>query len=382
VPKPAALPGHGEEPEAEPLASDPEPEPAAEPTPEPERAEEPAESSKAGEGFGAPQLRLVLSGSLVVVIVLVIMFLSWRRSRDPLRHVPEDCAWVTVTHMDRFLASPIYDALGEAEHPISLELKAFETTHDVRLKDDVQVVAEVEGATILMGKFLQRRMRSALAVRAEAKARELGLSDDALPVEEGEVEGLPFLFISKTVGSRVVDHALAWRGNSIVCAGRRDEVRRFLALAARRCDDILANDALAAAYDKLAAREALVFRLAKPSDCLLLHALASRAVEGAGVRACFTTLGCTDEAVALSVTLLAKDEAAAGELEAWLATPEAAKALTTGIGCTEGPTVAREGDRIVVAATVPMERFRTLVALDKEAGGGARPGGLILRLLD
>ncbi|NQT89375.1 hypothetical protein HQ560_21580, partial [bacterium] len=333
--------------------------------------------------FGGPQLRLVVSGALVVVIVIVIIVLSWGRRRNPLRHVPDGCAWVGVTRMDRFLASPIYDRLRKADHPISLELRAFENNHDVRLKDDVQVVAETEGATILMGHFLPRRMRKALEAGAKATALSQGLAEDALAVQEDEVEGQPYLFVAKATAKGPVDRALAWRGTSIVCSGDRSSVQSFLAVAAGRRDSLLADDSVAALYRPARVRGALFFRLEKPEGAVLGDRLGPVMLDAAaGVRAALYTISCTDDEAAVGVWLLARDDEAAAHLDTRLQTPEAAEALIALIGCDDAPEVGREGPLVALTAVVTMDRFEALVELDKAAIRTGEPRTLIHLLLD
>jgi hypothetical protein len=324
-----------------------------------------------------------VSGGLVVVIVLVIIALTWGRRRDALRYVPEGTLWVDVTRMDRFIRSPIYERLRRADHPISLHLRAFEENYDVRLKDDVQVVADAEGATLLVGHFLPRRMRKAFEARVEFEARRLGPAGDGLEVQEDEAEGQTYLFAEKITEKGALDIALGWCGNSVVCSGDRACVRRFLARAAGRRGGVLDDENFAAVYQRAPARRAVFFRLEKPDGDILGGPLQSVMLDAAdGLRAAFYALSCTDEQITLGLWLLARSEDAAKALHARLQTPEASRALGALIGCEDAVDVELAGVQVVLTASVAMARFEDLVELDKDALRSGQPRNLIHLLLD
>jgi hypothetical protein len=323
------------------------------------------------------KITLYAGAAIVVLIVIIIIALSSRRYRRPLANVPKGQTSVQVVDVRRFFASPVHRILEAASHPIAARLEAREETLNVSLRRDVAVLVDTDDSTLLIGRFAPKRMRDAFDVTIETREKQINRTRQPavqLQIHEAEVEGYSYWYCSQ----EGVDHAFASVGRTVVCVGDRWGVRRFLKVRAGLRSPALDDERFAAAYDRKLTRRAVLYRLEKPGGTLLDSRLRTPLGDAAGhVYAALFAIEATDDAIGLTIRLATTGPEAAAALEAHLQTDAAQAALVPLLGTAAKPTITRVGDAVVLASTVAVEKFKDIVASDKEGRGA----NLVLALL-
>jgi len=379
--------------------ADEEPGPPPEPD-EPAGAEAPAEAEAPTEATSCPppltpapshqKLMLYASAAVVVLIVIVIVALGSRPSRRALGYVPMGHSEVQVVDMRRFALGPVYRILTSADHPIARRLEGIERAWNLSLKDDVAVLLDADDLTILIGRLDTDRLRSEFEESAEETAtrlRTLGGKQVRLRIVESDVGGHEYLAWENIGAEQLegaqaheIDWAFAAVGSSVACFGTTLSVERFLRCHAGQRDSILKDPHFAAAYDRRLGRKAVVQRLERPSGKVLGQCLKGLLGVGAeDLRAAFVVLTSSDEAIDLTLRIVAQTEERAEIIEATLAKPETRQALIARLGTGAEPAVSRDGDVVTIEASVDLAVFdRTVV---DEVRTGKTTGNLILTVL-
>ena len=379
-------------PEPTPTPATPSPPPAASPPKPKAPAPEPPPPLTPMQ----PKLMLYVCGVVIGIIVLVIMALGSRAPRRALAYMPVGQSAVQVVDMKRFARGPVYRILSAADHSIARDLEQLEEDWDISPKRDIDLVADGDDITVLIGRFRPARLREAFENAIETRQTRLnapGRPVVDLKLVERSVDGHDYLLCLRAGIGEAVDReaniiAIAAVRSSLICIGRRGlGVRRFLRTYAGLRDPVLKDPRLAAAYDRHLAKRAFLRRLEKPDGLVLkgqLTALLGDA--GAGLQAAFFALTCSDEAIGITIRLAANGPKAAQRLEAQLATPENRTALAHAIGPGAKPTVTRTNDIVTVEAELDLATFEVIVLNDNKAAAAApakkpQPSNLVLALL-
>ncbi len=387
-------PGDDEAPEDDPIAPEPS-EGGEEPTgeadgPEPTEDSEPPAPPPANAGPPHQKLMLYASAAIVVLIVIVIVALGMRPSRRALAYVPTGHRYVQVVDMRRFATGPIYRMLASANHPIAKRLEELQRAWNVSLRRDVAMLIDADGLTIFIGRLDVGKLREEFEDTARLKEQSLrraGATRARIEVVERDVLGHPYLAWQVGDGGqledaekRAVDQAFAAVGRSVVSFGAAERVERFLRCQAGDRDGVLKDPHYAAAYDRGLARGAVVQLLEQPQGKVL--GLCLKGVLGVGsegLRAAFVVLSTDKSSVRAAVRIVAQDEATAEAIEASLAKAERRQALIARLGEGSEPEVRRDGDTVIVTATVDLAVLNRIVV--EEADSGKDSGNLILTVL-
>jgi len=323
------------------------------------------------------KITLYAGAAIVVLIVIIIIALSSRRYRRPLANVPKGQTSVQVVDVRRFFASPIHPALEAAGHPIAAHLEAMEDDFNVSLRRDVAVLVDTDDSTLLIGRFAPKRMRDGFDVTIEKREKEINRTRQTpvqLRIHEADVEGYTYWYCSQ----EGVDHAFASVGRTVVCFGDRWGVRRFLKVRAGLRSPALHDERFAAAYDPKLARRALLYRIEKPDGTLLASRLRTALGDASGrVYAAFFAVAASEESIGLTIRFATTGADAATALESHLQSDAAQAALVPLLGTTAKPTITRDGNAVVLSSAVAVEKFKDIVANDKEGRGA----NLVLSLL-
>lgn len=348
--------------------------------------------------LAAPQQKLTLyaSGAIVVLIVLVIIALGSRAPRRALAYMPVGQSAVQVVDMRRFARGPVHRILSSADHRIAKKLEKLEEDWNISPRRDIDLVADGDDITVLIGRFGPKRLRKAFEDAIEERETRLtrpGKPPVRLKLVERHVDNHRYLLCLRVGAGEAVDQeaniiAFAAVRSSLICIGRRGlGVRRFLRTYAGLRDPVLKDPHFAAAYSPRLARKAFLRRLEKPGGVILKGQLGSLLGDDAvGLRAAFFALTSSAEAIGITVRLAADGEQAAQRLEARLSTPESLTALAEAIGPGAELAVSRSAAAVVLEAEIDLATFEVIVLNDKKAdaepkGKKPRPKNLILALL-